>query len=298
VHLEGAGEWQAAAASLKTLVAMLSKPGVVTLSRQAAVQALAGDTAGAEATLAKVGQDLDELAAKAGGTDQAAQTAAQQVARADEMVQLAKAQIALNKGQVEEAKGYLAGRPRWLSPAALTAAIIGNVQAKGGPGTAAGVDPTKLRTDATKVARDGLTGKGVLSLLATMLPRWEDPDVAQDFAKQMAPGAKTMQPRPVRDGAATAITAARTAALDTTTEALLVSAARATAAKGQDRFAVLLNFILPTTARPGLSTRLGMLEFVTPGDALFAAQEGRALKVAEVEAALGGQYRVPDPVKR
>ncbi|WP_193743292.1 hypothetical protein [Sandarakinorhabdus sp. AAP62] len=297
-HLDGAGEWKNAAASLSTLVGVLQKPGVVTLSRQAAVQALAGDSAAAEATLARVGQDIDELAAKAGGTDQAAQTAAQQVARADELVQLAKAQLALNKGQLEEAKGFLAGRPRWLSPASLTAAIVGNVQAKAGAGAATGVDPAKIRSDATKVARDGLTGKGVLNLLVTMLPRWEDPDTAQEFGKAMLPTAKTMQPKPVRDGAATGITSARMAALDTATEALLVAAARATKAKGQDRFAVLINFVVPGTARVGLSSRVGILEFVTPADPLFAAQEDRSLKVVDIEAALGSQYKAPDPVKR
>lgn len=213
-------------------------------------------------------------------------------------MQLAKAQIALNKGQLEESRGVLAGRPRWLSPASITAAVVGNVQAKAGAGAAPGIDPAKIRADATKVARDGLTGKGVLNLLATLLPRWENPDVAQDFGKDMLPTAKTMQPRPVRDGAATGITTARAASIDTSTEALLVAAARAAAAKGQDRFAVLLNIILPTTTRPGLSTRIGILEFVTPADKLFAAQESRALKVADVEAALGAQYRVPEPPKR
>ncbi len=294
-HLEGAGEWAGAAASMGTLVAMLSKPGVVTLARQAVVQALAGDSKGAEATLARVGQDIDELAAKAGGTDQAAQTAAQQVARADEMVQLARAQVALNQGKVEEAKGFVAGRPRWLSPASLTAAVISNVQAKAGPSAAPGLDPAKIRADATKVARDGLTGKGVLNLLVLSLPRWEEPDVAQDYGKAMLPTAKTMQPRPVRDGTATGITAVRSAAIDTNTEALLVAAARATAAKGKDRFAVLFNFILPGTARVGLNSRLSIFEFVMPGDALFAAQESRAIKVADIEAALGGQYRAPTP---
>lgn len=297
-HLEGAGEWPAAAQSLATLVAMLTKPGVVTLSRLAAVQALAGDTEGAEATLARVGQDIDELAAKAGGTDQAAQTAAQQVARADELVQLARAQVALNKGQMEEARGFLAGRPRWLSPASLTAQIVANVQAKAGAGAAPGVDPAKIRADATKVGRDALTGKGVLNLLVTMLPHWEDPNEAQEFGKAMLPTASTMQPKPVRDGKATGITSSRMAALDTTTEALLVAAARATKARGQDRFAVLLNFILPGTARVGLISRVSMLEFVTPADALFAAQEARSLKVADIEAALGSQYKAPDPVKR
>ena len=297
-HQEGAGEWAGAAASMKTLVAMLQKPGVVTLARQAAVQALAGDTAGAEATLARVGQDIDELAAKAGGTDQAAQAAAQQVARADELVQLAKAQVALNKGQLEEAKGFLAGRPRWLSPASITAQIIAHVQVKAGPGTAPGVDPAKIRADAIKVARDGLTGKGVLNLAVALLPRWEEPSEAQEFGKAMLPTAKTMQPKPVRDGAATGITSARAAALDTATEALLVAAARAAKAKGQDRFTVLLNFILPGTARVGLNSRVSIIEYVTPADALFAAQEGRALKVADIEAALGSQYKAPEPVKR
>jgi hypothetical protein len=102
----------------------------------------------------------------------------------------------------------------------------------------------------------------------------------------------------VRDGAATGITAVRPAALDTTTEALLVAAARATKAKGQDRFAVLFNFVLPGTARVGLNGRLGIVEYVTPADPLFAAQEARALKVADIEAALGSQYKAPDPQKR
>jgi len=107
-----------------------------------------------------------------------------------------------------------------------------------------------------------------------------------------------MQPKPVRDGAATGITSARAAALDTAAEALLVAAARATKAKGQDRFAVLLNFVLPSTARVGLNSRVSMIEYVTPADALFAAQEDRSLKVADIEAAMGGQYKAPDPVKR
>ncbi len=297
VSLAGAGDWAGAAATIKTLTAAMIKPGVVILSHQAALQALAGDSKGAEDTLAKVSQEIDELAAKATGTDQAAQTAAQQVARADEMVQLAKAQVALNQGKVDEAKGLLAGRSRWLSPASLTAQIIANVQAKGGPGTAAGIDPAKIRADATKVARDTLTGKGVLNALVVALPRWEDPDETQEFGKLMAPTSKTMQPKPTRDGAATGLSVVRTAAFDTVTEAMLVAAARAAAAKGQDRFAVLVFFTSTSTSRAGLSTRLALMDFVTPADALFAAQAARAFKVVDIEAALGGQYRVPVPQK-
>lgn len=295
VNMEGAGDWVGAAASVKTLTSGMTKPGVVILSRLAALQALAGDTKGAEDTLSKVTQDIDELAAKAGGTDQAAQTAAQQVARADEMVQLARAQVALNQGKLEEAKGFLAGRPRWLSPAALTAQIIANVQAKAGPGAAPGVDPAKIRADAAKVSREAVTGKGVLNLLVSMLPHWEEPSEAQAFGKAMTPPSKLMQPKPARDGAATSIASPRVAALDTVTEALLVAAARASAARGQDRFAILLNYIVAGSGREGLTSRVSVLEYVTPADAAFAAQQARAFTVTEIETALGSQYRPPDP---
>ncbi|OSZ70532.1 hypothetical protein CAP39_06025 [Sphingomonas sp. IBVSS1] len=297
LSMAGAGDWTGAAAAIKTLVATFPKPGVVVLSHQAALQALAADNKGAEETLARVSQDIDELAAKAGGTDQNAQTAAQQVARADEMVQLAKAQLALNQGKLEEAKGLLAGRPRWLSPASLTAQIIANVQAKGGPGTAPGIDPAKIRADATKVARDSLTGKGVLNNLVVALPRWEDASEAQEFGKMIAPTSKTMQPKPTRDGAATSIVSGRSAALDTVNEALLVAAARAAASKGQDRFAVLFNFGSNRGTRAGIASSFTLFDFVTPADSLFAAQAGRAFTVAEIETALGSQYRPPAPTR-
>ncbi len=293
----GAGDWAGAAATMKTLVATFPKPGVVVLAHMAALQALAGDSKAAEETLARVSEDIDELAAKAGGTDQAAQTAAQQVARADEMVQLARAQVALNQGKIEEAKGFLAGRPRWLSPASLTAQIIANVQAKGGPGTAPGIDPAKIRADATKVARDALTGKGILNNLVIGLPRWEDPDEAQEFGKLIAPTSKVMQPKPTRDGAATSIVAARSAAIDTVNEALLVAAARAAAAKGQDRFAVLFNFGTNRGSKAGIAAGFTLFDFVTPADSLFAAQAARAFSVAEIETALGSQYRPPAPTR-
>jgi hypothetical protein len=264
-HYEGAGNWAASAASLAQLVAMSSKPSVTLLSRFAAVQALAGDNEGATAMLARVSQDIDELAAQAQTmTADKAQTARAQITNADELVLLARAQLALNTGNLEAAKGHLAGRPRWLAPAVIAAPIIANVKAKAGDSAAPGIDPAKMLADAAKVQRDSLTGKGVLTLATVLLPRWEDPDVAQDLAKAMLPTSKIMQPKPVRDGAATSILMIRSAALDTSTEALLVGAARATAAKGQDRFAVLLQFSLPTTAREGLATRLGMIEYVIP----------------------------------
>lgn len=298
LHLEGAGKWQAAAASLDTVVKLISKPGVLILSRQAAVQALAGDSAGAEATLARVTQDIDELAAKAGGTDQAAQNAAQQVARADELVQLALAQVALNQGRLDEAKGFLAGRPRWLSPTAITAQIIANVQARGGPGAAPGIDPAKLRSDGAKVMRAELTDKGVLDFLVRMIPRWEEPSEAQEIGKAMLALSKQMLPKPTRDGAATAITSFRRSALDTSTEGLLVAVARDVAARGQDQFVIVGHLMQAGVGREGLVNSINQIEYVTPADALFAAQAARAIKVADVEAALGSQYRAPDPANR
>jgi hypothetical protein len=41
-----------------------------------------------------------------------------------------------------------------------------------------------------------------------------------------------------------------------------------------------------------------VLEYVTLADVAFSAQEARAIKLADIEAALGSQYRAPDPVKR
>lgn len=299
LHHEGVGDWVASAATLKQLTEMLDKPDVGLFSRMAAVQALAGDNDGATATLARLAQDLDELAAQAQSmTPEKAQTARSQIANADELVQLAKAQLAVNGGDVEMAKGYLAGRPRWLAPAQIAAPIIRNVQAKAGPSAAPGIDPAKMLADAAKVQRNGLTGKGVLSLATVLLPRWEDPDVAQDVAKAMLPTSKVMQPKPARDGASTSILTVRSMAWDTANEAMLLAAARAAAVKGKDRFAVIAQLVLPTTAREGLANRLGIIEFVTPGDKLFESQENRALKVADIEAALGERYRVPEPPKR
>jgi hypothetical protein len=37
---------------------------------------------------------------------------------------------------------------------------------------------------------------------------------------------------------------------------------------------------------------------ITPADKLFTGQEDRAFTVAEVEAALGERYSVPEPPKR
>ena len=55
---------------------------------------------------------------------------------------------------------------------------------------------------------------------------------------------------------------------------------------------------MPGTDREGLTSRVSVLEYVASADAGFAAQEARASKVANIEAALGSQYRALDPVAK
>jgi hypothetical protein len=87
----------------------------------------------------------------------------------------------------------------------------------------------------------------------------------------------------------------RPAAADTAYEAALVAAARDATARKADRFAVILHFGLPGRGREGAVNRGHFIEYVLPGDALFAAQANRAITVAEVENALGAAYSAPLP---
>ncbi|MEI6418622.1 MAG: hypothetical protein WCO82_06120 [Sphingomonadales bacterium] len=296
--LEAAGDWPAAAKDIAQVIGVLEEPSPVIKARHAAVLALAGDNAGAKTLLDATAQQVDELAAKASGTDDAAQRAAQSVARADELMQLAKAQLALNAGSIDEAKGLLAGRSRWLANSSIAAAVVANVQAKGGAAAVPGVDPAKLRADAIKVVKDGMTGKNFIESIMRALPRWENADVPEDFGKDMTPPSKAMLPKPIRDGKATRITSNRDAAIDTGIEAMIVAMARTAASRNVDRFAVLTNFSGSFGGREGIVSSYVIGDFVMPGDALFAAQESRAIKVADVEAALGAAYTAPPPVKR
>jgi hypothetical protein len=296
--LEAAGDWPAAARDIAQVIGVLEEPSPVIKARHAAVLALAGNSADAQKLLDETAQQVDELAAKASGTDDAAQRAAQQVARADELVQLTKAQLALNAGKLDEAKGLLAGRSRWLANSHIAAAVVANVQAKAGASAVPGVDPAKLRADAVKVVKDGMTGKGFIESIMRALPRWENADVGGDFGKDMTPPSKAMLPKPVRDGKATRITSSRNAAIDTGIEAMMVAMARTAASRNVDRFAVLTNFSGNFGGREGIVSSYVIGDFVMPGDELFKAQESRAITVAEVEAALGAAYAPPPPVAK
>ncbi|KPF77923.1 hypothetical protein IP88_05085 [alpha proteobacterium AAP81b] len=289
---ERAGDWAGAAADFGALVGAADKPDVVVQARLAADQALAGNTAGAEATLARVQQQVDELAATAGGTDRKAQDAASQVARADELTQLARAQLALVAGQPDDAKAILLGRSRWLAPAPIAAAVIANVQAKVVPGSLA-FDPAKLRGDAATVARTALVGKEATGLKAVGWPRWEDPDVAAGYGKDLATRPAVVKVERVRDGGATEVSIFRNAAVDTQAEALLLLAARIATEQGATRFAVIARGLSFGAGRQGMTGNLGRLTIVTPRDKLWAGQEDRAIEVAAVEAALAPRFPAP-----
>lgn len=303
---ERAGDWGGAAADLAMLLKAAEKPGVVLRSRLAADQALAGDRAAAELTLAEAQQKVDELASTAGGTDNAAQEAAQEVARADELMQLARAQLALAAGKVEDARALLLGRSRWLAPAPIAAAVIANVQARLPVGAIAS-DPAKLIADAARVARDALTTKTAVPVMVELWPRWEDPDVAAAFGRDLANRPLLAAPTAgrssmikierARDDGATEVQDSRPAFIDTGYEAVLLLAARAARDAGAERFAIIQRRTAVSVGREGLIGNATRLTLVTPKDRLWAGQESRSLAVADVEAALGPLFPAPVPQK-
>lgn len=300
---ERAGDWAGAASDLAALIKSIEKPDVVQLARLAVLQALAGDRASAEATLATAQQQVDELAATAGGTDSKAQDAAQRVARADELMQLARAQLALAAGKTEDARALLLGRSRWLAPAPIAATVIANVQARL-PAGAIPSDPAKLRGDAAKVARDAITTKSVVPAMAIGWPRWEDPDTAaalgRDLTTRPPPGGaarpgSVVKIERVREDGATLVRMSRLAFIDTGYEAALLLAARTAREAGAERFAVIERGSGFRVGREGLTSGIAQLVVVTPRDRLWAGQEGRSLAVADVEAALAPLFPAPVP---
>lgn len=293
---ESAGDWAGAARDLDALLKGWPSGNELHHARLALDQALAGDAKGAEATLASVQDGIDLLATKATGTDAAAQSAAQTVARADELVQLAKAQLALMAGKPDDARIILGGRARWLSPAPLVAAVVANAQAKlgrGGPGSL-GLDPAKLVADSRTASRNDLVGKNRLPAMVLSWPRWEAPDVQSDLGRDLSTPNKVVQDTE-RDGKVWAVRVERLASFDTQSEAILVAAAGAARAKGKDRFAIVQRGESRRLTREGLSAAATSVYLVFPCDALWAAQAGRAITVAEVDAQLAPQFPAPAP---
>ncbi len=291
---EAAGDWAGAARDLDALIKGWPSGNELSSARLALDLALAGDTKAAETTLASVQDGIDLLATKATGTDAAAQSAAQTVARADELVQLAKAQLALMAGKLDDAKIILGGRARWLSPAPLVAAVVANAQAKlgrGGPGSL-GLDPAKLVADGRAASRTDLVGKNKIAVMVLSWPRWEAPELQSDLGRDLSTPNKVVQDA-ARDGKVWSVQVNRFASFDMGAEAILVAAAGAARAKGKDRFAIVQRGEDKRLTREGLSVAATTVYLVFPGDAMWAAQAGRAISVAEVEAQLAPLFPVP-----
>lgn len=317
---EAAGDWRGAASDypvyFSTGFGPVEKPDVVLASRQAVVKALAGDRAGAEATLAEVQQRIDELAASASGTDAKAQEAAQKVARADELTQLARAQLAVLAGRIDEARSLLSGRSRWLAPAPIVTAVATNISARMPPmpPMPPSMMPPGYRppADAVATARAARSNSDALKRMTDYWPRWEDIDVASGFGRDLASRPSTVTIQRVRDDGATIIQVDRAAFADTAYEAALLLAARTASAQGASRFAVMARAtavdVYDDAYRPkrvggfsldrtGLMNDVEVLQIVTPSDRLWSGHDGHSLAVADVEAALGPLFPAPVPQK-
>ncbi|OYU15632.1 MAG: hypothetical protein CFE37_04730 [Alphaproteobacteria bacterium PA4] len=297
---EAAGDWAGAASDYAAVIKARVEGDEVLEARRAAVLALAGDTAGAEAAVKAVRQRIDELATKASGTDNAAQVAGQKVARADEMVQLARAQLALLAGRTDDAKAVLAGRERWLAPAPIVARVIANAQAKlGNSGIGSlSLDPAKVLADARAVKLNDLSGKKIVGLMMIAWPRYEDIDKANDFGKDIALPVPQVKQETARDGATLKIGLQREGATDTGNEAMLVLAANVAATRGAAEYAIVQRNSSLRLPREGLSDAFQTWQIVFPTDALWESQKGRSISIAAVQAELAPQFPAPPPVAK
>ncbi len=297
---EAAGDWAGAASDYDVVLQTRIEGDEVIEARRAAVLALAGNTAGAEAALKTVRQRIDELATKAGGTDQAAQTAAQKVARADELVQLTRAQLAIDAGKLEDVKALLGGRERWLAPAPIVAKVIANAQAKlgnGGIGSLS-LDPAKVIADALQTRITDNSGKKRAGFMMIAWPRWEGGDVAADFGKDISLPTPQVKQEMVRDGKAQLAGLSRAGFVDTSNEAMLVLASNLASAKGKPSFVIIQRNASLRLPREGLGEAFQRWHIVYPGDTLFEAQKGRAIAALDIDSEIAPMYPKPPPVAR
>ncbi|QMW24227.1 hypothetical protein [Sandaracinobacteroides saxicola] len=297
---EGAGDFAGAAADFALWNSMLETPNALTAARVAALKAVAG-AKDADAALTTAQQLVDEVAAKATGSDREAQEAAALVARADELIQLARVQLALAKAatpaEATAATALLAAKSRWLAPPAIVGAVVASARAKA-PGAVITIDPAKLAADARRVALERIAGPKAAEGMMILYPRFEANGARADRAKAIQPGAKTVKTEPQRAGTMQQYSISDDRAfIDTATEASLLMLARAAAAKGADRFVMIDERLAVGIAREGFTGSNVRTLVAFPTDKAWAGQEGRAVTVAELEAALAPLYVVPAPVK-
>jgi hypothetical protein len=282
----GAADYAGAAADYRMVKDAAREPWAQLFAQLALAQALAGDSAGADASIADAQEAADKLAIVAQGSGADARDAALAVSRADEFIQLARARQAVSAGRIDEARTLLSARTRWLVPAEWVAPVLESAGA--GKGWAAPLDPAKLRADSRRAAADKVHGKGAPERLMLLLPRFEDADPASDIGKALAkPGGDSVKPAPTRDASALRIgLTTRMAQVDTQDEALLLVAAQQAQKRGMPRFAIVgTNLSYISLERGGPSSVGGWIEIVFPegpGAKLYESQAGRSLDPATV----------------
>ncbi len=290
-HRLGARDFKGAATDYRLVRDAAKEPWAQLFAQLALAQALAGDTAGADASMMQAQEAADKLAIVAQGNGAEARDAAQNVSRADEFIVLARARQAVSAGKLDEARGLLSARTRWLVPAEWVAPVL--ELAGAGKGWASPVDPVKLLADARKAAAEKVHGKEAPERLMMLLPRFEGSDPASDIGKAMAkPAGSGLKTAALRDDSTLAITlSGRLAQVDTQEEALLLAAARQAQKRGMPRFAVLgTNMNYMSLQREGPSSAGGAIEIVFPegpGAGLYERQANRSLDPASVVAEFG-----------
>lgn len=290
-HRLGARDFKGAATDYRLVKDAAKEPWAQLFAQLALAQALAGDTAGADASMALAQEAADKLAIVAQGNGAEARDAAQSVSRADEFILLTRARQAVSAGKLEEARGLLSSRTRWLVSAEWVAPVLESAGA--GQGWASPVDPVKLLADARKAAAEKVHGKEAPERLMMLLPRFEGSDPANDIGKTMVkPTGSGLKTVALRDDSTLAVTlSGRMAQVDTQEEALVLAAARQAQKRGMPRFVVLgnnMNYI--SLQREGPSSGGGSIEIVFPegpGAKLYESLASRSIDPAVIVGEFG-----------
>lgn len=284
--LVGDGQWRAAAADAEQL---LMPPGAVSplryQSRLAALLALAGQTQRAESAAVTAAGLV-----AAAGADEPYGRARDDYLYGREMLQLARVQIALNLGRVDEARSQLQQLQRWAVVPDIGSQVVANFEAMAGGPVNEVLSAANARAIVARMDRLRVSGPRLRFSLMAALPRWQDLAEEAEQGRQLLPqtGAPTVTRR--KDGLAFTITPGKLFDESSVREMLLLAAARAAAARGADRFAVVRTNIADAGIAGTRAMVKASLDFVLPDDALFASQASRALMVAEVEAGLGAAF--------
>lgn len=283
----GDGQWRAATADIAQLLPL--RDAIRPLRYQvdlAVLLAIDGQTEAAAAAVASAERMLGENDPAIVGNGLVGEPALGR-----QILRLAQAQIALNRGEVEAARSWLLQNPTWwLVPADLAVPVATSFEAKAGEPASEALSLQKARDRLNQSRIGEVYGDKMRTALMAALPRWQDPAAEAALARQVLPGPGAPQARRRKDGQAFTLSSGKLFDEISGSEIMLLATARAAAARGADRFAV----VLVKKEQTGIKGVQALVEirydFVVPGDPLFAGQASRALNVAEVEAALGPRF--------